>query len=42
LKLAYVMIAHDLAAARYLSTHLAVMYAGNVLPSGCRVHPRDP
>ena len=28
LQLAYVMIAHDLAAARYLSTRLTVMYAG--------------
>ena len=34
LKLAYVMIAHDLAAARYLSTHLAVMYAGKVVEVG--------
>jgi oligopeptide/dipeptide ABC transporter ATP-binding protein len=34
LKLAYVMIAHDLAAARYLSTHLAVMYAGKVVETG--------
>jgi oligopeptide transport system ATP-binding protein len=31
LNLAYVMIAHDLAAARYLSTRLAVMYAGKVV-----------
>ena len=28
LGLAYVMISHDLAAARYLSTRLAVMFAG--------------
>jgi oligopeptide transport system ATP-binding protein len=34
LGLAYVMIAHDLAAARYLSTHLAVMYAGKIVESG--------
>jgi oligopeptide transport system ATP-binding protein len=34
LGLAYVMIAHDLAAARYLSTHLAVMYAGQVVETG--------
>jgi oligopeptide/dipeptide ABC transporter ATP-binding protein len=34
LKLAYVMIAHDLAAARYLSTHLAVMYAGKLVEAG--------
>src|SRR4029450_13400902 len=32
--LAYVMIAHDLAAARYLSTHLAVMYAGKLVEVG--------
>jgi oligopeptide transport system ATP-binding protein len=31
LQLAYVMIAHDLAAARYLSTRLTVMYAGKVV-----------
>jgi oligopeptide/dipeptide ABC transporter ATP-binding protein len=34
LQLAYVMIAHDLAAARYLSTRLAVMYAGKVVETG--------
>ncbi len=34
LHLAYVMIAHDLAAARYLSTHLAVMYAGKLVEMG--------
>ncbi len=34
LKLAYVMISHDLAAARYLSTRLAVMYAGKVVETG--------
>ncbi len=34
LKLAYVMIAHDLAAARYLSTRLTVMYAGKVVEMG--------
>jgi oligopeptide/dipeptide ABC transporter ATP-binding protein len=34
LGLAYVMISHDLAAARYLSTRLAVMYAGKVVETG--------
>jgi oligopeptide transport system ATP-binding protein len=34
LQLAYVMIAHDLGAARYLSTHLTVMYAGKVVETG--------
>jgi oligopeptide/dipeptide ABC transporter ATP-binding protein len=34
LGLAYVMIAHDLAAACYLSTHLAVMYAGKLVEIG--------
>lgn len=34
LGLAYVMITHDLAAARYLSTHLAVMYAGKLVEMG--------
>jgi oligopeptide/dipeptide ABC transporter ATP-binding protein len=34
LGLAYLMITHDLAAARYLSTHLAVMYAGRVVEAG--------
>jgi oligopeptide/dipeptide ABC transporter ATP-binding protein len=34
LGLAYIMITHDLAAARYLSTHLAVMYAGRVVETG--------
>jgi oligopeptide/dipeptide ABC transporter ATP-binding protein len=34
LKLAYIMISHDLAAARYLSTRLTVMYAGKVVESG--------
>jgi oligopeptide transport system ATP-binding protein len=34
LQLAYVMISHDLAAARYLSTRLAVMYAGKVVEMG--------
>ena len=33
-KLAYVMIAHDLAAARYLSTRLTVMYVGKVVETG--------
>jgi len=34
LGLAYVMISHDLAAARYLSTQLAVMYAGKLVEAG--------
>jgi oligopeptide/dipeptide ABC transporter ATP-binding protein len=34
LKLAYVMISHDLSAARYLSTRLTVMYAGKVVETG--------
>ncbi len=34
LGLAYVMITHDLAAARYLSTRLAVMYAGKLVETG--------
>ena len=34
LGLAYVMISHDLAAARYLSTHLAVMYSGMLVERG--------
>jgi len=34
LGLAYLMISHDLAAARYLSTRLAVMYAGKVVEAG--------
>jgi oligopeptide/dipeptide ABC transporter ATP-binding protein len=34
LGLAYIMIAHDLAAARYLSTRLAVMYAGKLVETG--------
>jgi oligopeptide transport system ATP-binding protein len=34
LNLAYIMISHDLAAARYLSTRLAVMYAGKVVETG--------
>jgi peptide/nickel transport system ATP-binding protein len=34
LGLAYVMISHDLAAARYLSTRLAVMYAGTLVEMG--------
>jgi len=32
--LAYVMISHDLAAARYLGTRLAVMYAGRLVETG--------
>src|SRR6266850_8432854 len=34
LGLAYVMISHDLAAARYLSTKLAVMYSGRLVETG--------
>jgi oligopeptide transport system ATP-binding protein len=34
LGLAYVMISHDLSAARYLSTRLAVMYAGKLVETG--------
>jgi oligopeptide/dipeptide ABC transporter ATP-binding protein len=34
LGLAYLMISHDLAAARYLSTRLAVMYAGKLVEAG--------
>src|SRR4029077_14806878 len=34
LRLAYVMISHDLAAARYLSTKLAVMYCGRLVETG--------
>jgi len=34
LGLAYVMISHDLAAARYLATRLVVMYAGKVVETG--------
>src|SRR5262245_2625089 len=34
LRLAYVMISHDLAAARYLATRLAVMYAGKLVETG--------
>ena len=43
LGLAYVMIAHDLAAARYLSTRLAVMYAGKLVETGaCDAVYTDP
>jgi len=43
LGLAYVMISHDLAAARYLSTRLAVMYAGKLVETGeCDVVYREP
>ena len=46
LGLAYVMISHDLAAARYLATRLAVMYAGKLVETGAcdRVYttPRHP
>jgi oligopeptide/dipeptide ABC transporter ATP-binding protein len=34
LGLAYVIISHDLAAARYLATRLAVMYAGQLVETG--------
>ena len=34
LGLAYVMISHDLAAARYLATRLAVMYCGKLVETG--------
>jgi oligopeptide/dipeptide ABC transporter ATP-binding protein len=34
LGVAYLMISHDLAAARYLATRLAVMYAGQLVESG--------
>ena len=34
LGLAYIMISHDLAAARYLATRLVVMYAGKVVEMG--------
>ena len=34
LGLAYIMISHDLAAARYLSTRLVVMYAGRLAETG--------
>jgi oligopeptide/dipeptide ABC transporter ATP-binding protein len=34
LGLAYIMISHDLAAARYLATKLAVMYAGRLVETG--------
>jgi oligopeptide/dipeptide ABC transporter ATP-binding protein len=43
LGLAYVMISHDLAAARYLSTRLAVMYAGQLVETGeCEAVYREP
>jgi oligopeptide/dipeptide ABC transporter ATP-binding protein len=43
LGLAYVMISHDLAAARYLSTRLAVMYAGKIVETGeCEAVYREP
>ena len=34
LGLSYIMISHDLAAARYLATRLAVMYAGKLVETG--------
>ncbi|HKZ03976.1 MAG TPA: oligopeptide/dipeptide ABC transporter ATP-binding protein [Methylomirabilota bacterium] len=43
LGLAYIMISHDLAAARYLSTRLAVMYAGRLVETGaCDAVYREP
>jgi oligopeptide/dipeptide ABC transporter ATP-binding protein len=43
LGLAYVVISHDLAAARYLSTRLAVMYAGRLVEQGeCDAVYREP
>ena len=43
LGLPYVMISHDLAAARYLSTKLAVMYAGRLVETGsCDAVYADP
>jgi oligopeptide/dipeptide ABC transporter ATP-binding protein len=43
LGLAYVMISHDLAAARYLATRLAVMYAGQLVETGrCDAVYTDP
>jgi oligopeptide transport system ATP-binding protein len=46
LGLAYVVISHDLAAARYLSTRLAVMYAGKLVETGAcdavYAEPRHP
>ena len=43
LRLAYVMISHDLAAARYLATRLAVMYAGRLVETGdCEAIYADP
>ncbi len=43
LGLAYVMISHDLAAARYLATRLAVMYAGRLVETGeCDAVYREP
>jgi oligopeptide transport system ATP-binding protein len=43
LALTYVMISHDLAAARYLATRLVVMYAGKVVETGaCDAVYADP
>src|SRR3989442_14983859 len=36
LGLSYIMISHDLGAARYLATRLAVMYAGKLVETGER------
>jgi oligopeptide/dipeptide ABC transporter ATP-binding protein len=43
LGLAYMMISHDLAAARYLATRLAVMYGGQLVETGeCDAVYREP
>ena len=43
LRLAYIIISHDLAAARYLATRLAVMYAGRLVETGeCDAVYTDP
>jgi oligopeptide/dipeptide ABC transporter ATP-binding protein len=43
LRLAYIIISHDLAAARYLATRLAVMYAGQLVETGeCDAVYTDP
>jgi oligopeptide/dipeptide ABC transporter ATP-binding protein len=43
LGLAYIIISHDLAAARYLATRLAVMYAGQLVETGaCEAVYREP
>jgi oligopeptide/dipeptide ABC transporter ATP-binding protein len=43
LGMAYIIISHDLAAARYLATRLAVMYAGRLVETGeCEAVYREP